>query len=72
MFVQYYTQRHFVGRINFHGLILLPGLKYAHHGEVLCEYCLIGKGISTGHADYKHTHIVTEIALYRAGFNSLD
>ena len=41
-----------------------PGKVYVHHGEVLCEDCLVGKGVLPDHADSEHTHLLTEIALY--------
>ena len=28
-----------------------PGKVYVHHGEILCEDCLIGKGVLPDHAE---------------------
>lgn len=42
-----------------------PGKVYVHHGEVLCEDCLIGMGVLPDHAESAHTRLLTETALFR-------
>lgn len=42
-----------------------PGKVYVHQGEVLCEDCLIGKGVMPDHLDSSHTRLLTDSVLYR-------
>jgi len=42
-----------------------PGKVYMHHGEVVCQDCLIDKGVLPDHANSEHTYLLTELALYR-------
>ena len=38
-----------------------PGKVYTHHGEAVCEDCLIGLGVTPDHADASHTFLLTEM-----------
>ena len=38
-----------------------PGKVYMHHGEALCEECLIGMGILPDHAESSHTRLITDM-----------
>ena len=40
-----------------------PGKVYTHHGEALCEDCLVGLGVMPDHADASHTRLLTEMYL---------
>lgn len=42
-----------------------PGKVYVHQGEVLCEDCLIAKGVMPDHLDSSHTRLLTDSVLYR-------
>lgn len=42
-----------------------PGKVYVHMGEVLCEDCLIGKGVLPDHLDSSHTRLVSDQAMFR-------
>ena len=42
-----------------------PGKVYVHKGEVTCEDCLIDMGVLPDHAATEHTHLFTEVAMYR-------
>jgi hypothetical protein len=41
-----------------------PGKVYVHHGEVVCEDCLIGMGVLPDHDESSHTRLLTEQAWY--------
>ena len=41
-----------------------PGKVYIHHGEILCEDCLMNMGVLPDHADSEHTKLLTEINLF--------
>jgi hypothetical protein len=41
-----------------------PGKVYEHHGEALCEDCLIGMGVLPDHERSEHTRLLTETAWF--------
>ena len=41
-----------------------PGKVYAHHGEALCEECLIETGVLPDLIDPAHTRLLSEVAMY--------
>ncbi|MFC1952842.1 hypothetical protein ACFLWR_01760 [Chloroflexota bacterium] len=41
-----------------------PGKVYVHKSEIMCEDCLIAKGIMPDHADSEHTYLLTESAMF--------
>ena len=42
-----------------------PGKVYIHHGEVLCEDCLVDMGVTPDTADPEKTYLYTRTELYR-------
>ena len=41
-----------------------PGKVYQHHGEAVCEDCLIAQGVLPDHAEESHTRLITETAWF--------
>lgn len=41
-----------------------PGKVYVHKGEVLCEDCLLSMGVLPDHAEFEHTRLITDVALF--------
>jgi len=41
-----------------------PGKVYVHQNEILCEDCLVSKGVLPDHAASDHTFLLTELPMY--------